>query len=266
MSDEVPAHPAPFHPRIINEIAEQLSAYARARSKRKLWVLDPFAGIGGVHELRDLVEGVKVETVGIELMPRWAEAHENTIVGNCIEVMGAMRAQSFDAVITSPSYGNRMADHHDNRDVCKTCGGFGKVKSSPDALTATATCPTCKGTGLSHRRSYAHYYGRDAFLNDAPIEVNTGAMQWGREYRWFHIAAWRGVHRVLRRGGVFLLNVKNHYRGRELVGVADWHDTTCQAIGFSRDAMIGIDTPGFRYGENHEARDDEERLYVFTRS
>jgi tRNA G10 N-methylase Trm11 len=70
-------------------------------------VLDPFAGTGRIHELENW-------TVGVEIEPEWATMRDGTIVANALNL--PFRDASFDAVVTSPTYGNRLADHHDARD------------------------------------------------------------------------------------------------------------------------------------------------------
>ena len=49
-------------------------------------------------------------------------------------------------------------------------------------------------------------------------------MQWGDAYRSFHVKAWREAWRVLRPGGRFVLNIKDHIRNGERMPVTDWHE------------------------------------------
>ena len=64
-------------------------------------VLDPFAGTGKIHSL-------PFETVGVEIEPEWAQMSNNTIVGDATDLQFANC--EFDAICTSPTYGNRMAE------------------------------------------------------------------------------------------------------------------------------------------------------------
>lgn len=246
-----PAHPAPFNEQILTTIAAVLAERLPDRGVGAR-VLDPFAGVGGVHDLRALLPGVK--TRGVELMPRWAHAHPGTIVGDATHLPRSW-GDRFDAVVTSPCYGNRMADHHDAADRCSQCAGHGINPHD---------CPKCGGSGLSPRRSYRHYYG-DGFWTDADERVNAGALHWGEPYRDLHTRAWGEVRRVLRPRGVFLLNVKDHIRGGERQRVADWHRRCCERLGFVRAETITIQTPGYRRGENHGERQPAEYVYVFTK-
>lgn len=99
-------HPAKMSPEIVKAIAEILPTGASLR------LLDPMAGIGSVHGIRDYRP--MVETVGVELEPEWAEQHPCNQVGNVLALDFA--DATFDVVATSPPYANRMADHHDARD------------------------------------------------------------------------------------------------------------------------------------------------------
>lgn len=270
----VPPHPAPFSAEIVPVLADVLvERYRRARSlARPIRVLDPFAGIGRIHDLAD----ERVATTGVELLPRYAAAHVDTIVGDAT-ALPAGWTRTFDAVVTSPCYANRMADHHQARDLCKTCRGSGEVEldGTPTSGTVTAiTCGKCRGSGLSHRRSYFHYHGEDGWV----WENNAGAMGWGDAYGDLHERAWAEARRVLRVGTVtrpalLVVNVKNFTRtrkvrgekGTETVDVAGWHRRTIERLGFERLETITIPTKGYRNGANRERREPAERVYVFRK-
>jgi hypothetical protein len=97
----VPPHPATFPRAVVDLFREVLSGYDV--------VLDPFAGIGTIHQLRP-----EHETVGIELEAEWAAASEHTIVGDARDVRELLSGRTVDAVATSPAYGNRLADRFYN--------------------------------------------------------------------------------------------------------------------------------------------------------
>ena len=265
-SQDVPPHPAVFPPAIVDLIREAVWPDLVPARKRDLRLLDPFAGVGGIHVLRNTptINGRGIATIGVELMPRWAASSSFTCVGDATDLgaLGFGRGY-FDAVATSCCYGNRMADHHDNNDTCKACGGRGRMTTGGKRPTFV-TCPTCKGTRLSHRRSYRHYYG-DTFWDDAPRESNAGAMQWGDEYRELHRAAWAEVERVLRVGGRFVLNVKDHYRDGKRQRVARWHHDTILRMRFVELWRWDVPLDGYGMGANRDARIPTEQVYVFER-
>lgn len=244
----VPPHPAPFSDALLPIFAEVLG-------RRRSPVLDPFAGIGRVHELHALTG---CTTVGVELEPRWAASHRRTLQGDATD-LPRVWSRKFAAVVTSPCYGNRMADHHDAADVCSECRGTVGTWEWRTRAGWTDTCPKCKGSGLSPRRTYRHYLGQ-------PLRSgSSAAMQWGIDYRELHERAWREVHRVLRHRGLFVLNIKNHVRDGRVVRVAEWHRRTIEGMGFDHVRTIRVPgARGFRFGQNHDAR-TPERVYVFRR-
>lgn len=105
-----PNHPAPFSPEVLAAFQHRIDIeYTRLR--RKPVVLDPFAGVGRIHDL------TRCETVGVELEPEWAACRSKTLVGDATALSAIFAVwQPFDVIATSPCYGNRMADHHDAAD------------------------------------------------------------------------------------------------------------------------------------------------------
>jgi hypothetical protein len=131
-------------------------------------------------------------------------------------------------VCTSPVYGNRLSDHHEAKDKSK-------------------------------RYTYRHCLGRKLDEN------NSGKMQWGLEYRKFHIDAWAEVFSVLKRGGLFILNISDHVRKGEIMPVSEWHKKIIIDIGFTFVEEYRIETPRMRYGENYRARVGYENLFIFKK-
>lgn len=171
-------------------------------------VLDPFAGTGKIHLL-------PFETVGVEIEKEWASMHKKTIIGDatCLP----FKDLTFDAICTSPTYGNRMADCHNAKDG-------------------------------SSRNTYTHKLGRKLTKN------NTGAMQWGDKYRDMHEKAWFETYRVLKNNGRFVLNFKNHIRKGKVVDVFSWHLELLKKIGFTLETIEKVPTNGNGFGKNAELR------------
>jgi hypothetical protein len=207
-------HPAPFSNPILAKIGEHLPTSGT--------VLDPFAGTGRIHELAT----DQRRTIGVEIQPKWAETHADTVVGTALDLAPVVEAESVDAIATSPTYGNRMADHHN-------------------------------ATDDSVRLTYTHTHGE-------PLEAdNSGTMQWGDEYRSFHRKAWTEAVRVLRPGGTLTINIKDHIRGGEKQKVVAWHVTTLIALGLTEVVDIdGIPTRGLAAGANSTTRTEIE--FVIT--
>lgn len=210
------AHPAVFSSAILPALAGLLGP----EHKR---VLDPFAGVGRVHELPGMVEW-EMRTWGVELEPEWARLHPGTQVGNALDL--PFDEGWFDAVVTSPTYGNRLADHHNARDG-------------------------------SLRRSYTHDLGRKL------SEDNSGVLHWGPQYREFHERAWRETARVLRAGGRLLLNISDHIRRGRRQYVASWHTQTLLEMGFALVDAARVVTPRLRAGANGQSRVSAELVLAF---
>lgn len=240
-------HPAKFSKKVLGAIRQILQPEAVARGH--LRVLDPMAGVGGVHQLAEQC----ISTVGIELEPEWACAHPDTIVGNCLDPRPEWAAR-FGALVTSPAYGNRMADHHEAKDPCRACDGLGVQVLAGDGQHRV--CTTCKGTRLTTRNTYRHKLGR------MPTEGSSAVMFWGPEYRKFHEAAWRATAPLLEPGALVILNAKNPL---ETVGdrvvehrVVEFHLNVWLLLGATVQEVRRVPTKGLPYGQNHDVRTDAE--------
>lgn len=215
-------HCAKFTDSILDELTNLLIQYDVVGE-----VLDPFAGVGRVHELTLRVPGL--ETFGVEIEREWASQHERTWEGDSRFLVDLDRVWGFgpfDAIVTSPAYGNRMADSY-----------AGDAKGS-------------------RRHTYRIALGR-------PLTDGNGAsMQWGRGYRSLHSQVWAQCAQVLKPGGMAFINVKNHIRGGVEQNVVGWHIAELIRQGFTIEEVRWVDTPGMREGQNHELRVDGERIIV----
>lgn len=223
---ELRPHPARWSQAVLQVIGKFVLDESELRAGDKLSILDPFAGAGGIHILNDVIENV--ETFGVELEPEWANHHAQTRVGDATHLCRYYGPEAFDVTITSPCYGNRMADHHDASDS-------------------------------STRHTYKHQLGRD------PSDNSSAVMQWGHKYRHFHREVWDQVHDVTKHGGLFILNVSNHIRAGVEQLVAEWHLKTLLDSGWKLETMGRVDTPRMRHGENGEVRVAWEWVYVLRK-
>lgn len=217
------SHPARFGDQLLDLFAAVLTSDLGMGITR---ILDPFAGTGRIHELGDRLG---LTTVGVELEPEWAQMDDRTICGSALDLAACGIAPGdFDAIVTSPTYGNRLADSHNPQD---------------DSL----------------RRSYKFDLGRD--LGDQ----NSGAMQWGPTYKAFHEDAWAEAVAALRDGGLFILNIKDHIRDGRRQDVAGWHATCLtHEHGLVVLRVYEVDTGSLRQGDNAEARLPEQ-VWVFRK-
>lgn len=203
-------HPARYSAGLVPVLATQLVGATN--------VLDPMAGVGGIHEIGRRA-GVAI-SVGVELEPEWANAHPRTIRGDARSLPFPTRA--FAVVCVSPAYGNRMAD--DSHAWSDQTG----------------------------RRTYSGYLGRGL------TPGNGGALQWGNAYRALHAQAWSEAVRVLVPGGRFLLNVKDHVRNGHVQHVTDWHVETIRALGLTVTHRTEVATPSYGFGANSDRRCPEQ--------
>ena len=156
-------------------------------------------------------------------------------------------------------YGNRMADHHDAKERCKPCDGVG--------LIGGETCSKCWGRGFRvyKRNTYKHTLGRlteDGSVDDLHPR-NTGAMQWGDDYRAMHALAWSEATRVTQRW--LILNISDHYRKGKIIPVTAWHAEMIESLGWTEKDRIEVETPRNRQGENRELRVEFESVIAFRR-
>jgi len=218
-ADTRPArHPAKYGATVLDALGSLLETEAVGRGRR-LRVLDPFAGTGRIHTLDH-------DTIGGDLEPEWIG--QGCDVGPVV-VADALRlpfaSKSFDAVVTSPCYGNRLADHHNARD--------GSV-----------------------RHSYTHGLGR------LRLPAKAGTMQGGEPYRVCRLSAWMACFGVVVPGGLALVNVSDHIRRGDVVPVVAFHVGALERAGWVVERVETVPTPRLRYGANGSARVDGERVIV----
>jgi len=214
-------HPAKFSPSILDVIRDTLSVRGIPEDAR---ILDPFSGVGRCHDLG------WPGTVGVELEMPWCRVQEGPVVrGDSTRLPFA--ACTFDAAVTSPTYGNRFADKH-------------------------------RALDGSVRRSYTHDLRASQGEDYALHPGNTGGMKWGREYWRVHGAVYDEVWRVLVDGGLFVVNVRDFIARKKVVRVVDWHRRALMARGFEVVDVVHVDTPRLRHGANRDARVDGEAVIV----
>jgi SAM-dependent methyltransferase len=217
-------HPAKYTDSILVALQAEVDDYREARRHPFPLVLDPFAGTGRIHELE------RCATFGVEIEPDWAEMHDDTIEGDATNLHFVSDA-FINMVITSPAYGNRMADNFERKD--------GRTE---------------------------HTYR--AALGRPPSDGSSGKLQWGGPYRELHHKAWAEAVRVLRPGGRLVINTKDHPRNKVIEEVSAWH---LGAVLLAHPEMsllraVKVETPGDRFGANKDMILDYEWVLVFEKA
>ncbi len=216
-------HPAVFHPKLLAVIAAMLKEIGAVT------VLDPFAGVGKVHTLAQEIP--YLITVGVELEPEWANQHPATRVGDATALPPAWTGR-FDAIVTSPGFGNRMADQFTDHQV---------------------------GKGYK-RNTYRHYLGRR-------LSPNNGAgLPFGRKYCVLHRNVWQEARRVLGLGLTpkwLVLDIKDHIRNGRRVRVTLWHKLALASLGFRLVREERVYLAGNQQGANRSARIPYHSVLLF---
>lgn len=213
-------HPAKYTDCFIDTFAELLTGMSN--------VLDPFAGTGKIGLIKG--RGFSGKVYANEIEPEWI--NENLYNCDFITCQDAefldYPTKHFDAVCTSPTYGNRMADHHEAKDGTK-------------------------------RNTYTHCIGRR--LTDG----NTGKMQWGIEYMEKHKRIYKHLYSLVKENGLFICNIKNHIRKGKEIDVKSFHENALTNCGFEKIDEIFIETNGNGFGANADKRTNGEYILVFRK-
>lgn len=191
-------------------------------------VLDPFAGTGKIGKLKEY--GFSGQIYANELEPEWLQDNKFNcdFLTYCDAEFLEYPAEYFDAICTSPTYGNRMADHHEAKDGTK-------------------------------RNTYTHCLGRTL------ADGNTGKMQWGVEYMEKHERIYKHLTTLVKGGGLFVLNIKNHIRRGQEINVKQFHEKALLKCGFEKIEEKFIKTSGNGFGANSDKRTDGEYIIVFKK-
>lgn len=213
-------HPAKYTDSFFEVFAQMLHGAEK--------VLDPFAGTGKIGRLRDY--GFSGVIFANEIEPEWLVENEHRcdFLTFCDAEFLDYPASFFDAICTSPTYGNRMADHHVAKDGSK-------------------------------RNTYTHCLGRQL------ADGNTGKMQWGMEYMKKHERIYAHLSKLVKPSGRFVLNIKNHIRRGVEIDVAAFHVAALESNGFHVVDRHLIQTPSLKFGANADKRMDGEYIILLQK-
>lgn len=219
-------HPAKFSPQILDAIR------AHPLFPEEGTIIDPFAGVGGIHYL----SSDKIKTIGIEIERPWyleGLKHGPMVHWDSTRINMLYQRRSFDAMVTSPTYGNRFADHHRAKD--------GSV-----------------------RRSYTHDLRSSVDPDYELNKYNTGLYHESDQRYWhLHKIVWFRMWEVLKVGAPAFVNVSDFIRNGERVPVVEKH-LKILSEWFRLVDRMEIPTRRMRMGENSAARVDSEAVLVLT--
>lgn len=218
-----PSHPAKYSAPIMDKLERVLAEVTAFQTHRPIRVLDPMAGVGGVHQLAD--PGL-IETWGLEIEPEWADQHPSTWEGDATEM--PFPDSYFDVIVTSPPYGNRMADQFISKDG-------------------------------SRRITYYHFLGRRLHENSA------AGMHFGDEYCKTMRDIFIECKRVLTIRGSIILNVSDFIRNGKVVPVVDFYLELMHDLGYGVTRDLQVPTQRMKFGANGKLRVDHERVIAFAR-
>lgn len=211
-------HPAIMGQHILNECKKHLP-FKGCR------ILDPFAGIGTTAKcLPDY------DVVGIEIEEEWANQHSTTICGDSKEIIPTLG--KFDVVLTSPTYGNRMADDF-------------------------------KATNQTGRITYRHKLGHSLSRGTT---ANLHFNRKNQRYETLHQEIWRLCVEALNDNGLFILNCKDFIANNKIQQVTKWHIETLETLGMKVISQSQVNSKGMRFGANREKRIDYENVVVLEKT
>lgn len=227
------SHCAKFSKALIPTIREMILGIPYMHGRANYEVYDPMAGVGGLEEILEPFDFL--HPVGSEIEPEYAAEKSWIWPEDCRE-----NPDRHLLIITSPPYGNRMADQYLGTPV-------------EQALRAE--------TGKKPRRNS---YAID--LNRKVSDGSSAGLQWGPKYRdlmteiWWHV-----VKNQLDEGGHLIVNVASHFRDKEYKPVAEWTLAELLDLGLVLIEARFVPTPGLRDGQNSESRVGGEMVYLFRK-
>lgn len=231
MTTPNPDHPAKYSPAVLDAM-RSLVYDEGARLGRKPSLLDPFAGVGRIHQLDDVAR-----TVGVELEPEWAACHKLTLVGDATKLHELFKAQRFDVIATSPCYGNRTADHHNARDGSRRITYKHKLKRDPS-----------EGSAAVMHWGHAYRELHELFLSSAHRTVKRGGLL------------------IVNMSNHLATTGSGEQRAQRVQYVVEWWVGAVAAAGFTIEQLVPIETPRMRDGANADARVACEHLIVARRA
>lgn len=225
-------------------------------------ICDPFAGPG-----LKLDQFAREDLYGLEIEPEWAEVTDRVRCGDALSLSAYLEGTK--TIVTSPCYGNRMADKYLGA-KCKECHGTGLKGAFP--------CAVCSGSGRDpedqkRRFSYAIALGRVPSAGSAATMAFTEGNA-GTAYRGFHLRWLATIADVVPPGpNRLILNMSDHYRTTGLGAsraqrrhyVCSWWVNAARSRGFELVHAEPAKTQRFGFGANQQDKPTAEMVFVFDR-
>jgi len=201
-------------------------------------ILDPFAGTGRIFRLWDSLD---VDITAVEIEPKWAKMHPCTTVGDALNLPESWVGR-YQAIVTSPTFGNRMADHF--------------VDSQVDE----------DGNPKYVRNTYFHCLGEELQPN------NSGQLPFGPDYCVFEQQWMIEMRRVLTDSGLLVFEMKDSYKTiqrkgakiKRRVRATLWHIFCAQNLGYKLLESHRVYSNGNTQGANRE-RVEYSTVLVFCK-
>jgi len=210
-------HPAEWAPRALEAIPEILRRWGVPDGGI---VLDPYGGVGNIHKL------VGYETISSEREAAWHLEAERRWPGRrnlCVPILDLGYFGELHAVVTSPTWGNRMADTY--------MGGSDEMAGREPSKRSRRTYPIALG-----------------YVPD--VKESTCALQWGDDYRLLHERHLRHMAGLLRPGGVLVIDIADHQRGKRRQRVTDWWEKWMRMWVGPVEERHCVEAPRWTFGAN----------------
>lgn len=254
---DLPRHDAKYSDEVVNRI-RRIVADPAVPFAPDGPIFDPFAGLG--DRLREFG---RADVFGIEIEPEWSAVAAEVRQGDALNPTDYPALVG--AIVTSPCYGNRMADQYLGPE-CEACKGLGidrHAKRIPSGSSDIRVdrCEVCNGTGRDGRGRYGYAISLGRKVSDG----SAAGLQWGDEYRVFH-HEWLGViaSRMAPGPRRLVLNMSDHYRDRKRQYVTSWWAMAARRQGFELVSADRVNTPRMGHGQNMQTKAPEgELLMVF---
>ena len=194
-------------------------------------ILDPMAGTLERLSILERPDMGYHLVHGVEIEHKWVDGypHPRLIQGDARKL--PYENAFFDCVIVSPSYGNRDADR------------TGEWWDNDD------------------RKTYA------AALRVNPDSASLCVPFDRPEYKLGHALAWAESVRVLKVGGLFVINLKNTIKLGVITRMSQWHrDLLRDELGLKEIDDTAVPTKGRMSGANYDVRaENAEKLYIYLK-